>query len=86
MEFCTSRNQQNPNWASHGSKTLDVRDKNAVVYNHEVKSMRSLIYKIIELDTQLNEEFKLMRKNIHNFKNKKCWAKIKKTHIRKISK
>ena len=44
------------------------------------------IEKLIELDTQLNEEFKLMRKNIHNFKNKKCWAKIKKTNIRKISK
>ena len=44
------------------------------------------IEKLIELDTQLNEEFKLMRKNIHNFKNKKCSAKIKKTHIRKISK
>ena len=43
------------------------------------------IEKLIELDTRLDEEFKLIRKNIHNYKNKKCWAKIRKTHIRKVS-
>ena len=63
-------------------KYIKHRNPNIIKINIQLQC----IEKLIELDTQLNEEFKLMRKNIHNIKNKKCWAKIKKTHIRKISK
>ena len=51
-----------------------------------IKMNIQYIEKLIELDTRLDEELKLIRKNIHNYKNKKYWEKIRNTHFKKLKK